>query len=130
MNLPTQIETDLFDYRSPEGQAETEELYVELETKPNACLNCGTAIVAEDSFCDDECKDAWWGIDKMQLEREKTAGQREDAEEHRRELLRDRSDRLRDEAIELMVREPDEERFDRNTEPQDNIPSEAVKSDR
>jgi hypothetical protein len=47
---------------------------------------------------------------------------------------------LDDEAIELMVREPkvepdeddlrDEARFVRNTEPQDSIPSGAVKSDR
>jgi hypothetical protein len=130
MNLPTQIERELFDHLSPDKRARVERHFASLETTPNACMNCGTAIAAEDFFCDDDCKDAWWGIDKMQLEREKTAGQREDAEEHRRELLRDRSDRLRDEAIELMVREPDEERFDRNTEPQDNIPSEAVKSDR
>jgi hypothetical protein len=64
------------------------------------------------------------------MERAKLEADREDAEEHRQELLRDHADRLRDEAIDLMVREPDEERFDRNTEPQDNIPSEAVKSDR
>jgi hypothetical protein len=66
-------------------------------------LNCGTAIVAEDSFCDDECKDAWWGIDKMQLEREKTAGQREDAEETRRELAREDFEKRLDAIIDMGI---------------------------
>ena len=129
MNFPTQIEQELFGYLSPEGQVKVEEHFAALEAEPpNECPNCGAAIADADSFCDDDCKDAWWGIDKMQIERERIAGEREDAAEFRRECARE--DRLRDENIELMVREPDEERFDRNTEPQDNIPSEAVKSDR
>lgn len=41
------------------------------------------------------------------MERSKLAAQREDAAEHRQELVRMDTDRLRDEAIELMVREPE-----------------------
>jgi len=73
----------------------TPEKLAQLEADaPNECPNCGAVIADADSFCDDECKDAWWGIDKIQIEREKTEGQREDAAE------------AREEAIELMIREP------------------------
>jgi len=105
MKCPTQIEQDLFDYLSPEGRVEVEEHLAALEAEPpNECPNCGAAIADADSFCDDDCKDAWWGIDKMQIKREKTEAQREDAGEHRQELIRMDADRLRDEAIELMIR--------------------------
>ena len=105
MNFPTQIEQDLFDYLSPEGQVEVEEHFAQLEAEPpNECPNCGAVIADADSFCDDECKDAWWGIDRAQIERERVAGQREDAEDHRQELIRMDTDRLHDEAIELMTR--------------------------
>ena len=104
MNFPTQIEQELFGYLSPEGQVKVEEHFAALEAEPpNECPNCGAAIADADGFCDDDCKDAWWGIDKMQIERERIAGQREDAAEFRRECARE--DRLRDENIELMVRE-------------------------
>ena len=128
MNFPTQIEQILHDYLSSAGKTAVDRHHAQIAETPNACMNCGTAITEEADFCDDDCKDAWWGIDRAQIERERIAGEREDAAEFRRECARE--DRLRDENIELMVREPDEERFDRNTEPQDNIPSEAVKSDR
>jgi len=106
MNFPTQIERDLFESLSPGGRAEVEEHFAALEADPpNECPNCGRAIADGDSFCDDDCKDAWWGIDKMEIERSKLEGQREDAGEERQELLRDHADKLRDEAIELMVRE-------------------------
>ena len=108
MNFPTQIEQELFDYLSPEGQVKVEEHFAALEAEPpNECPNCGAAIADADSFCDDDCKDAWWGIDRAQIERERIAGEREDAAEFRRECARE--DRLRDENIELMVREPDVE---------------------
>ena len=105
MNFPTQIENDLFDYLSPEGKARVEEHFAALEAEPpKECPNCGAVIADKDDFCDDECKDAFWGIDKMQIKREKTEAQREDAEDHRQKLIREDADRLRDEAIELMVR--------------------------
>ena len=84
----------------------TPEKLAQLEDEsPNECPNCGAVIADADSFCDDDCKDAWWSIDKMEIERSKLEGQREDAGEERQELLRDHADKLRDEAIELMVRE-------------------------
>ena len=90
MNLPTQAEQSLFDHLSPDKKARVEQHFATLETTPNACMNCGVALAAEDFFCDDECRDAWWGINRAQMEREKTAGQREDAEEHRTEIIRER----------------------------------------
>ena len=82
----------------------TPEKLAQLEDEsPNECPNCGAVIADADSFCDDDCKDAWWSIDRAQIERERIAGQREDAAEFRRECARE--DRLRDENIELMVRE-------------------------
>ena len=137
----TMIEQILHDYLSSAGKTAVDRHHAQLEEKPNACMNCGLALSESENFCDDDCKDAWWGIDKMQIERERIAGQREDAEENRRELARENADRLRDEAIELMVREttvePDEDRLTdearelciRNTELQDNTSSGAVKSE-
>jgi hypothetical protein len=100
--------TGLFNpFRERLAKTMTPEKFAQLEAEPpNECPNCGTVIAESDKFCDDECKDAWRGIDKMQIERDRIAGQREDAEEHRRELARENADRLCDEVIELMVREP------------------------
>lgn len=107
MNLSTQIEHDLFEYLSPEGKAEVEQHFAALEVDaPNECPNCGDAIGDHDSFCGDDCKNAWWGQDEFMMNRSKLEGQREDAGEHRQELIRMDIDRLREEAIELMVREP------------------------
>lgn len=100
---PTEI--DLYAYLSPKGKAEIDAHFAALEADPpNECPNCGAAIADKDSFCDEDCKDAWWGIDRLEIGREKIEAQREDADDHRRELARMDSDRLRDEAIELMVR--------------------------
>jgi len=101
--------TGLFNpFRERLAKTMTPEKFAQLEADPlNECPNCGAAIADADSFCDDDCKDAWWGIDRAQSERERIAGQREDAAEFRRECARE--DRLRDENIELMVREPDVE---------------------
>jgi predicted nucleic acid-binding Zn ribbon protein len=94
MNFPTQIERDLFESLSPGGRAEVEEHFAALEADPpNECPNCGRAIADGDSFCDDDCKDAWWGIDKMQIERERIAGQREDAAEAQHERTRENLER-------------------------------------
>jgi len=64
----SRIEKDLFDYLSPEGQVEVEEHFAALEAEPpNECPNCGAVIADEDSFCDDDCKDAWWGDEAIEL---------------------------------------------------------------
>ena len=34
---------------------------------PNECPNCGAVIADGDSFCDDDCKDAWWGDEAIEL---------------------------------------------------------------
>ena len=97
--------TGLFNpFRERLAKTMTPEKFAQLEADPpNECPNCGAVIADADSFSDDDCKDAWRGIDRAQIERERIAGEREDAAEFRRECARE--DRLRDENIELMVRE-------------------------
>jgi len=68
MKCPTQIEQDLFDYLPPDKRVEVEEHFAALEADaPNECPNCGAVIADEDSFCDDDCKDAWWGDEAIEL---------------------------------------------------------------
>lgn len=106
--MMSKIDQALYDYLSPAAQQKTDEHLAALEVTPNTCRNCEGPLPEDQDFCDDECKDAWRGIDRMQIEREKTAGQREDAEDHRQELVRVDMDRLRDETVELMIREEPE----------------------
>ena len=68
MKCPTQIEQDLFDYLQPDKQIEVEEHFAALEADaPNECPNCHAVIADADSFCDDDCKDAWWGDEAIEL---------------------------------------------------------------
>jgi hypothetical protein len=83
----------------------TPEKLAQLEDEsPNECPNCGAVIADADSFCDDDCKDAWWSIDKGQVEREGAAAQREDAAEAQHECAREnfeaRLEKMIDQAIE------------------------------
>jgi hypothetical protein len=89
----TMIEQILHDYLSSAGKTAVDRHYAQLEEKPNACMNCGLALSESENFCDDDCKDAWWGIDKMQIERERIAGQREDAAEAQHERTRENLER-------------------------------------
>lgn len=89
----------------------------------NKCRKCGEIIEAGDLFCDEKCAQDFYNTantaELMALDSERgiepvrnfadEAGEREDAWEARREPLRMDEDRLRDEAIELMVREPQPE---------------------
>ena len=100
----TMIEQILHDYLSSAGKTAVDRHHAQLEEKPNACMNCGLALSESENFCDDDCKDAWWGIDKMQIERERIAGQREDAAEAQHECAREnfeaRLEKMIDQAIE------------------------------
>ena len=93
MNFPKQIEQILHDYLSSAGKTAVDRHHAQLEEKPNACLNCGKALPEAENFCDDDCKDAWWGIDRAQIERERIAGQREDAAEAQHERTRENLER-------------------------------------
>ena len=64
MNLPTQLERDLFDYLSPERQVEVNRYLESLENDPlNECPNCGTIIADADSFCSEGCEAEFLGVD-------------------------------------------------------------------
>lgn len=86
MNLPTQVERDLFNYLSLEGKVKVEEHFAALEA---------------DNDEEEPERD-------FVMERAKLEADREDAGEHQAELAHEDADRLRDEAIELMVREEPE----------------------
>lgn len=91
-------------FRERLAKTMTPERFAALEADPpNECPNCGAVIAADDNFCDDDCKDAWWGIDKAQIERDRTAGQCEDAEEHRAELAREDFDARMENMIDMNI---------------------------
>jgi len=75
--------------------------------KMNKCRYCGKVIMEGSLFCNDDCE--------------------EDYGKATNDAQIDQMIDLKDEAIRLMVRE--EPCFIRNTEPQDNEPSGAVKSE-
>jgi len=63
MNFPSQIEQDLFDYLSPDKQAEI----VSLSEFPNECLRCGVRIKESDDFCSQGCRNEYEMVEAQDL---------------------------------------------------------------